>query len=555
MKKRLPSVEHVETLSLVALRRLVGGLVEELHALKAEVATLRSENTALREDNAQLRLDNSRLKAENQQLRDEIARLKNLPPRPPFRPSGMEKATEPGNGDRAAGKAPRGPKRDRSRITRTVTLRVDAPEGSRFKGYKSFFVRDLVLAAELVNYRRERWLTPEGKVIVAPLPEGVSSGFGRNLRRACLALHTQGQVTTPRLTAILNGIGVEISKRQVVRLLTTGLDPFVEEDSAVLHAGLVSAPFITVDDTGARHNRRNAFTTQIGGERFSTFRTSLSKSRLNFLSVLRAGHQDYVLNDEAMNWLKAQGVEHAIMARLKTNPPAVFTDQIAFLEYLASKGIDILDRQLLRPVAEAAIWGAIRHHGLLGSTVIVSDDAGQFRVANHALCWIHAERLLQKLMPATPKQERLVTTTRDLVWRFYKALKVWKQQPSPQLITGFRHRFDKIFARRTGFTELDKLLLRLHRRKAELLKVLEHPYIPLHTNASENDIRSFVTRRKISGGTISLNGRIARDVMLGLMKTCQKLGISFYHFLGDRLGMVSSIRPIPPLSQLVMMAS
>lgn len=193
MKKRLPSVEHVETLSLVALRRLVGGLVEELHALKAEVVTLRSENEALREDNAQLRLDNARLKAENQQLRDEIARLKSLPPRPPFRPSGMEKATEPGNGDRAAGKTPRGPKRDRSRITRTVTLRVDAPEGSRFKGYKSFFVRDLVLAAELVNYRRERWLTPEGKVIVAPLPEGVSSGFGRNLRRACLALHPRGR--------------------------------------------------------------------------------------------------------------------------------------------------------------------------------------------------------------------------------------------------------------------------------------------------------------------------------------------------------------------------
>ncbi len=369
MKKRLPSVEHVETLSLLAMRRLVGGLVEELQALKAEVATLRSENEALREDNAQLRLDNARLKAENQQLRDEIARLKNLPPRPPFRPSGMEKATEPGNGDRAAGKSPRGPKRDTNRITRTVTLRADAPEGSRFKGYKSFFVRDLVLAAELVNYRRERWLTPEGKVLIAPLPEGVSSGFGRNLRRACLALHAQGQVTTPRLTAILNSIGVEISKRQVVRLLTTDLEQFVEEDSAVLHAGLVSAPFITVDDTGARHNRRNAFTTQIGGERFSTFRTSLSKSRLNFLSVLRAGHQGYVLNDEAMNWLKAQGVEHAIMTKLQINRPAIFADQAAFLEHLVSKGIDILDRQLLRPVAEAAIWGGdpppwtARQHG------------------------------------------------------------------------------------------------------------------------------------------------------------------------------------------------
>ncbi|PJR12768.1 hypothetical protein CEJ86_24585 [Sinorhizobium meliloti] len=187
--------------------------------------------------------------------------------------------------------------------------------------------------------------------------------------------------------------------------------------------------------------------------------------------------------------------------------------------------------------------------------MIVSDDAGQFRVANHALCWVHAERLLQKLMPATPKQERLITATRDLVWRFYKALKIWKQQPSPHLITRFRRRFDKIFARRTGKEALDKLLLRLHRRRDELLKVLEHPFIPLHTNASENDIRSFVTRRKISGGTMSLNGRIARDVMLGLMKTCQKLGISFYHFLGDRLGLGSPGRPMPPLSQLVMMTS
>jgi len=162
-------------------------------------------------------------------------------------------------------------------------------------------VRDLVLAAELVHYRRERWRTPEGKIIIAPLPDGASSGFGRNLRQLCLALSAQGQVTTPRLTAILGSIGVEISKRQVVRLLTTGLESFVDEDSAVLHAGLVSAPFVTVDDTGARHNRRNAFTTQIGGERFSVFRTSLSKSRLNFLSILRSGHQDYVLNDEAMN--------------------------------------------------------------------------------------------------------------------------------------------------------------------------------------------------------------------------------------------------------------
>ncbi|OWK25926.1 hypothetical protein AJ87_49245 [Rhizobium yanglingense] len=90
----------------------------------------------------------------------------------------------------------------------------------------------------------------------------------------------------PRLTAILNSIGVGISKRQVVRLLTTDLDPFVEEVNAVLHAGLVSAPFVTVDDTGARHIRCNAFTTRSAA---SAFRSSAPASQNHrFLSILRA---------------------------------------------------------------------------------------------------------------------------------------------------------------------------------------------------------------------------------------------------------------------------
>ena len=48
----------------------------------------------------------------------------------------------------------------------------------------------------------------------------VTGGYGPNLRRPGLILHAQGQVTTGRLTTLLNDIGVEMSKRQVVRLLT-----------------------------------------------------------------------------------------------------------------------------------------------------------------------------------------------------------------------------------------------------------------------------------------------------------------------------------------------
>jgi len=49
---------------------------------------------------------------------------------------------------------------------------------------------------------------------------------------------------------------------------------------------------------------------------------------------------------------------------------------------------------------------------------------------------------------------------------------------------------------------------------------------------SESDIRAVVTKRKVSGGTVSKKGRTACDVMLGLAKTCAKLKISFFYHLG-----------------------
>ncbi|MCS0457931.1 transposase (plasmid) [Rhizobium sp. T136] len=138
---------------------------------------------------------------------------------------------------------------------------------------------------------------------------------------------------------------------------------------------------------------------------------------------------------------------------------------------------------------------------------------------------------------------------RDLVWRFYRTLKSVRRKPSRGLAAAFHKRFARIFSLRTGYHDLDKLLARLSRRKDELLKVLERPGIPLHTNAPENDLRSFVTKRKISGGTMSRDGRVARDTMLGLMKTCRKLGLSFWHYLGDRLGLDG--QATPPLAALV----
>jgi hypothetical protein len=84
--------------------------------------------------------------------------------------------------------------------------------------------------------------------------------------------------------------------------------------------------------------------------------------------------------------------------------------------------------------------------------------------------------------------------------------------------------------------------------------VLERPEIPLHTNGSENDIRCHVTRRKLSGGTRSDDGRDCRDTFLSLAKTCAKLGIPFWDYLADRLG-VPGAPAVPSLPELVLARS
>src|SRR5207237_9587201 len=91
---------------------------------------------------------------------------------------------------------------------------------------------------------------------------------------------------------------------------------------------------------------------------------------------------------------------------------------------------------------------------------------------------------------------------------------------------------------------------RFHASKAELLMALERPEIPLHTNGSENDVRCQVTKRKISGGTRSDLGRDCRDAFLGLNKTCAKLGIAFWDYLGSRLA-VPATQNIPYLPEIV----
>ena len=157
---------------------------------------------------------------------------------------------------------------------------------------------------------------------------------------------------------------------------------------------------------------------------------------------------------------------------------------------------------------------------------------------------------MHKLETFTDQQYAVQQHLRGLIWWFYADLKAYQAAPTPRRRSELRARFDRIFLRTTGFVTLDRLLQRLHANKAELPMVLDHPAIPLHTNGSENDIRCQVTKRQVSGGTKTDTGRDCRDAFLGLAKTCQKLGIAFWNYLGARIG-VAGAHAVPRLADII----
>jgi len=498
---------------------------------------------------------------QNQELKDEIARLKGQKPKPKIKPSVLEKDPVKQEKKDTDAKRPGSAKREKTKklqTHRTVIIPApDVPRGSVRKGFEDFTVQGLLFQPYNTLYRRERWLTPQGKCIVAPLPEhlkGPGSHFDTSLQSFILSQYYHGHVTQPLILEQLRDLGVDISCGQVNRIITEDKDRFHVEKGEILRVGLAISPYVNVDDTGARHRGKNGYCTHIGNEWFAWFESTLSKSRINFLTLLGAGAADYVLNRDAVAYMEMQNLPQTGFQRLEELGKTVFEDERAWKEALESVGLT--KQRHVRIATEAALLGSIIEHGATNQDlVIISDDAGQFDVLLHGLCWIHAERSIRKLTGFSDVQREALETTRDRIWAFYRDLKDYKQAPGPEKRSDLNKRFDEIFRADTCYDALNKALTRIRKNKSELLLVLERPDIPLHNNLSETDIREYVKKRKISGSTRSDLGRRCRDTFASLKKTCRKLGVGFWEYLKDRVSGLNSIPWLPDLMEQRLTAS
>jgi len=484
-----------------------------------------------------------------QGLRDEIARLKGTNQKPKIKPSKLEKPEK----KEGTGKAKRPGSRKRSKtnsleIHETLPVKPESiPEGSVFKDYNRYTVQDLVIKPHNVLYLIERWEGPNGEYIVGKLPDHIDGHFGATLRAHILNQYYQCHVTQPLIYEDLIDKGFDISKGMVNDIIVENKEQFHREKEDILEAGLESSDYINVDDTGARHDGKNGYCTHIGNEKFAYYESTESKSRINFLKILRGAYSDYVINVDALLYMAEQGMPKIIMTKFSGCSDVVLADDKKWSAFLES--LEITGERHVQIATQGALVGSLMEHGFNPNLVIISDDAGQFNVFLHALCWIHAERTIRKLIGYSVRQREAIEDKKTQIWEYYQELKNYKKNPTLEQKGLLENRFDEIFTEKTDYETLNQALKRIHANKEELLLVLNRPDIPLHNNLSENDIREYVKRRKISGSTRSANGRKCRDTFTSLKKTCRKQGVSFWEYLKDRLG--GGSKEIPYLPDLV----
>lgn len=487
------------------------------------------------------------------QLQTEVARLKKLPRRPKIKPSTLDKdhddeepptgsAGQSGNAKRPGSKK----RRKRPEIHRSVIVPpTDLPPGSRLLGYQDYLVQDIQIAPCNTRYRLARYRTPDGKLLTGRLPAALQgTHFGPTLQSYILYQYHHQRVTQPLLLQQLREWGIDISSGQLNNLIIENKRPFHTEKADLLPAGLTASTSLHVDDTGARHGGQNGYCTHLGNERFAYFESTTSKSRINFLELLRGPETDFVINSAAMAYMQAQGLPREPLEALSRDQRQ-FVDQSIWSAHLRAFGIT--QPRQVRIATEGALIGSLVHHGFPRDLVILSDDAGQFNVLNHALCWIHAERVFQRILPLNEQHAKALAWVRSQLWELYRDLKQYRQHPGQAEKRKLSARFDEICRTRTDFQTLNQALKRLAHNKAELLLVLERPEIPLHNNLSERDIREYVIKRKISGSTRSSEGRRCRDTFASLKKTCKKQAVAFWDYLLDRINLKNSIPYLPDL--------
>jgi len=506
-----------------------------------------------------LHAENDGLRGENQRLRDELARLQGGSGQPTIRPRAGRQAVADHSSERER-HVPT-PRQGRSKlprlvIDRVVTLAVDPtrlPTDAQFKGYAEVVVQDLLIQPLTTCFRKATWYAPSTRLTYrAALPPGYHGQFGPGLKALVVALAYAGGMSEPKLLAFLRSLGIEVAAGTLAGWLIHGQEVFHAEAAAVTAAGLASGPWQHLDDTATRVDGENQHCFVLGNPLFTRYRTLPGKDRLSVLDVLRDGQpRTFLLDAAAQTRVDALLLAVATRQALTQFPRDTVVDAAMLTAWLGKHlpGLGVQTGKALWETLAVAAYQARRDGPVV--RLLVGDDAGQWAgltVEGRALCWIHAGRHFKRLTPCVPHHRALLAHFLDRFWTYYRELLAYRAQPNAAAAIRLDAAFDTLFATETGYRGLDARIAATRANKAELLVVLAHPEVPLHNNPAELAARQRVRKRDVSFGPRGEAGIQAWDTFQTLVATAAKLGVSFYHYVRDR---VTETNALPSLADLI----
>ena len=496
--------------------------------------------------------------AENQRLRDELNRLKgeqgapaikaNTPQAPPKHYSSEQERRQPKTWSKDR-------KTDRIALDREQVVQIDPthlPPDAVFKGYEDVVVQDVIFRTDNVLFHKEKFYSPsQHQTSLASLPQGYRGQFGPGLKSLALVFYFVAQMSEPKVAELLRSVGVQISDGQVSNLLIKDQTAFHGEKEALYQAGLASSPWQHLDDTSTRVNGQNGYCHIVCNPLYTAYFTTAAKDRLTIIDVL-TNHRPrrFLVNAEALSFMEACGLSALRRQQMEQLPSGTIMEE-ATMQALLEEHLPGLGPQqrkwLLDAMAVAAYHADVEFPVV---RLLVCDDAPQFTLVTEelALCWVHEGRHYKKLLPSIPYHQRLLEVFVQRFWAYYAQLLAYRTQPKPEEAARLERAFEAVFTTVTGYNALDERIAKTHAKKGYLLMVLAHPEIPLHNNPAELGARARVRKRDVSFGPRTREGAQAWDTFMTLAETATKLGVSFYHYIHDR---VSGACQMPSLADLI----
>lgn len=498
------------------------------------------------------------VKGENQKLRDENNLLKGEQTKPTINGSkrnddiSSENERKELNSRKTRNSTSR---KDKIEIHNTEICRVDKsilPEDAVSKGYSCVTIRDIIVKPWNTNYKREVFYSPsEGKTYSGELPDGIKGEFGPGLRTHIITLYHVANVSEPKISEIMENMGVLISKATISRILTDDNDLFHKEKSELFLSGLNSTTYQQIDDTSARVNGNNWYTQILCNPYYAAYFTVPHKDRETILDILLCGNEKtYYFNEEAFELMKMFNIPQIWMEKLSSLKGNTYNNEEIRreMDYVFPPDRYKSIKQKVLEACSIAAYHQMTNIPLVNT--LLSDDAPQFckLTVQHAHCWIHDGRNYKKLRPIVPYYYEKLKAFLDRYWDYYRKLCEFRIKPDAEVAEQLDSEFDQLFSTKTDYDQLDERISKTKEKKESLLKVLTMPEIPLHNNAAELAARVKVRKRDVSLQTVTDKGTKANDTFMTIVQTAKKLDVSAYDYIFDR---VSNKFEMPSLAQLI----